>query len=160
MRRVLVVLSQITLAACGAGRIGSDKDGGDCQGAACGDAGVRPDAFLRCGDFGGPPCKSNEVCFQNQCIPNACQGNFLPRDGGADAAVRDAGPDAAPRDGGAASGPCAPGELCNMACVALTDPCQGVECGEDMTCVSGNCVPGCYGPSPCLNKVCPAGEYC
>ncbi|MDX2089059.1 MAG: hypothetical protein SFX73_14475 [Kofleriaceae bacterium] len=109
-----------------------DKNGDSyCDGGACGPD-APTDARLTCSDPGGPPCATGEICIGGTCVINTCE----------------------------TSNPCAEGDACNMVCIPLEDKCKGVTCGENTTCVDGQCVPGCFGPSPCLDKDCADGEFC
>ena len=50
-------------------------------------------------------------------------------------------------------------DRCLARCVPVRDPCAGIRCGDNETCLNGTCVQGCY-PAVCSGVTCPDGEYC
>ncbi len=100
----------------------------------CPDGVCPADATLSCLDPAGVQCASDQICSPaGACITNAC---------------------------GTAHNPCAAGDTCSTTCVPSHDRCEGVVCGINTTCVDGQCVAGCFSPSPCLNTHCGPDEFC
>ena len=103
----------------------------DCDGGNCVVDGTGVDAMLTCNDPGGPICDTGQICLGSQCVTNTCDTD----------------------------NPCGPDDTCAMTCVPSHDRCEGVVCGEDMTCVDGQCIAGCFPPSACLNTHCADSEF-
>ncbi|MFN7700915.1 MAG: hypothetical protein ACK5U8_23680 [Deltaproteobacteria bacterium] len=76
-------------------------------------------------------CAAGLLCFGGGCQPDPCE------------------------DGD----PCTTGERCRARCVATVDPCRGVVCGADETCIDGDSFPGCL-PVACEGVSCPSGQFC
>lgn len=133
----LGVLFTVALAGCDcSGQIDGDvdaspgMDGGEDAASSFPDGGQRD---------GGPPscrtdldCPPGLLCFNRLCQPDPC-ATFNPCD--------------------------AEGERCRAMCVDLVDPCAGVTCGANETCINGVCFPGCL-PVACEGKICSDGEFC
>ncbi|MBN8610574.1 MAG: hypothetical protein J0L92_08325 [Deltaproteobacteria bacterium] len=104
------------------------------------DAFVRPDANSDApvpGDAGARSCSTDLECPPGVlCLGGICQADPCATDD-----------------------PCGEGERCRATCVALTDPCEGVVCGTDETCIDGTCFPGCL-RVVCEGVVCPDGQFC
>src|SRR5689334_1177647 len=85
-------------------------------------------------------------------------GDAAPPDGSAGDATQFGSSDGGPDPCGGYS-LCPQGTSCHARCVPTADPCQGVTCPSQKTCVAGQCVAGCF-PVPCAGVVCPAGQSC
>ena len=139
----LVVLAASALFALGCDCAGPTRpsDGGPVMDTSVGDAGRDGGARDTGADTspdGGPAhcrsdldCPAGLLCFGGLCQPDPCATN----------------------------NPCGDTERCRAVCVALVDPCAGVTCGADETCIDGSCFPGCL-PVACEGVSCPTGQYC
>lgn len=129
----------------------------------------------------GCSCDMEIGSLDDAAAPDADTGPGVIDAGSRDAGPSDAGPsDAGPTAcgddldcpsatvclGGLCQGdpcgtgsPCEGDDRCRAVCVGLVDPCDGVECESDETCVDGACFPGCL-PVACEGVSCPEGQFC
>lgn len=77
-------------------------------------------------------CQTGERCISGRCGPDPCRDEDRR---------------------------CAVTERCGARCVPLVDPCRGVRCDDNETCLSGRCVAGCF-LVPCAGVQCPTGQFC
>ena len=125
------------LAALSAGCGGGDGDAGEHGDAAVIDPDAGPGGPLAGRDSGPLPCTGTADCPPGQeCLGSICQDDPCATDS-----------------------PCAAGERCVASCVDLVDPCAGIVCGVEETCIGGVCFPGCL-PVACEGKTCAPGSFC
>ncbi|MBL8602233.1 MAG: hypothetical protein JNK72_09960 [Myxococcales bacterium] len=92
-----------------------------------------PDAMLGAACTAHSECADGTRCLAGHCAPNGCEMT-------------------ASVCGGESF-------TCSMFCAPLRDPCAGVTCRANETCIAGRCVPGCI-PVPCAGVVCESGQFC
>ncbi|MBN8610599.1 MAG: hypothetical protein J0L92_08450 [Deltaproteobacteria bacterium] len=130
---ITIALSLVVFAGCDPGTppITAPLDGRD----AGFDAARSPDAIVH--DAGPPVCESDLDCpAETLCFGGFCQADPCATDD-----------------------PCGTNERCRAACVPTIDPCAGIVCGDEETCIDGACFPGCL-PVACEGVSCPEGQFC
>src|SRR5579862_2504963 len=137
--RVLIVCGLVLAASLGGCSCDMNNSAHDDLGAV--DLGVPdeavPDLSTLGGDGGALLCNFTSDCPPGQvCLAGVCQ-----------------------TDPCKANDPCGAQAACLAVCVPTADPCAGVTCKTDETCVNGACVQGCF-RVPCNGVSCPTGQYC
>ena len=113
---------------------GSLGDGGQWDGGLIGDAGFVCLSNADCQQFVvASPADGGSlrlVCLGGSCQPDPCPIDYC-----------DAG-------------------TCVPSCVSTRDPCQGIHCQADETCLDGTCVKGCFAADLCANVTCGKNQVC